>query len=152
MHRLANRRTVSPHNSRQNFRLRVRCRHVKGKRHPQWQSFRRLLFAGNQQPAFRNIPRFTYFRLLAQRRNPPQPYRKAQTYPGMLTILHGCHRRNERRGWLDYTPPQPNLIPKLLELVLGRNLWFFGLQFNLTGVSVFSAFAVPAKEDKWETV
>ena len=149
--RPAGRRTMSPHHSRQNFRLRVRCRHVKRKRYPQRQSLRGLLFARNQQPAFRNIPCFTYFRLLTQWRNPPKPHRKAQTYPGMLTILHGCHVRNEP-GKLDYTLLQPKPIPKLLELVLGRNSWFFGLQFNLAGVSVFSVFVVPAREDKWETV
>lgn len=109
--RLIHKTNMSPHYSRHYFWLIVRRCKVKRKRHPQRKSFSMTLFAGNQQATFRNIPCFADLGLLPQRRNPPKPYGKAQTYPGMLTLLHRAIKfKDECRGKRDYTP----LIPKLL--------------------------------------
>jgi hypothetical protein len=84
--------SLPPHNPRHHFRLIVRRRKVKGKCHPQRKPFSVMLPARNQQTAPRNISCFAHFGLLPQRRNPPKPHGKAQTYPGMLTLLHSGNK------------------------------------------------------------
>ena len=92
------------HHSRQHFRL-LRRFCIKRKRYPQRKSFVVMFFAGNQQPAARDVPRFANFRLLSKRCSPPEPYGKAQTYPRVLTARHrGQSVGSERRVNCTITP------------------------------------------------
>ena len=80
---------LTAQHAREQLGLRIGNGRIEGECNPERQANRMLFVTGQKQAAARGVARLALLGLLTKRRDPAEPYRKAETHPGVLAALHG---------------------------------------------------------------